>query len=170
MKDGFRGLRPEEIADNPFKLVGSDWMLITAGPPDAYNTMTASWGGLGVIWNKNVCWCVIRPHRYTYQFVEKADNFTLSFFEEQYRDALNLCGSKSGRDIDKAAATGLTPIAGTLPGATCFAQARLVIECRKVYFQDLVPAQFLDKTIHDNYPQKDYHRMYFGEVMNCLVR
>ncbi|MDO8587094.1 MAG: flavin reductase family protein [Armatimonadota bacterium] len=170
MDNGFRIIRPEEIADNPFKLVGADWMLITAGPPDAYNTMTASWGGLGVLWNKNVCWCVIRPQRYTYQFIEKAESFTLSFFEERYRSALNVCGSSSGRDVDKAAATGLTPVAATLPGATSFAQARLVIECRKIYFQDLAPEHFLDPIIHDNYPQKDYHRMYFGEVMNCLVK
>ena len=166
----FKSIKPEEIGDNPFKLVGSDWMLITAGPPDAYNTMTASWGGLGVIWNRNVCWCVIRPVRYTYEFMEKAESFTLSFFDEQYRDALNLCGSKSGRDVDKAAATGLTPIAGTLPGTTCFAQARLVIACRKIYYQDLIPGQFLDPGIEGNYPQKDYHRMYFGEIKNCLVR
>ena len=161
---------PHEITDNIFKLIGSDWMLITAGPPEAYNTMTASWGGLGVIWNKNVCWCVIRPVRYTYHFMENADVFTLSFFEEQHRDALNLCGSKSGRDIDKAAATGLTPIAGKLPGTTTFAQARLVIECRKIYFQDIDPSHFLDPSIHGNYPQRDYHRMYVGEIVNCLVK
>lgn len=166
----FTNVDPLRIADNPFKLIGSDWMLVTAGAPEAYNTMTASWGGVGVLWNKNICWCVIRPVRYTYQFIEKADCFTLSFFEEQYRDALNLCGSKSGRDIDKAAATGLTPIAGKLPGTTTFQQARLVIECKKIYFQDLDPAHFLDMSIHGNYPQKDYHRMYVGEIVNCLAR
>jgi len=160
-------ITPEQMTDNPFKLVGSDWMLITAGPPDAYNTMTASWGGFGVLWNRHVCWCVIRPVRYTYQFMEKADSFTLSFFPEEYRSALNLCGSRSGRDIDKAAATGLTPVAGLLDGVTTFAEARLVIECRKLYFQDFIPDHFLDPTIHDNYPQRDYHRMYVGEIVNC---
>jgi flavin reductase (DIM6/NTAB) family NADH-FMN oxidoreductase RutF len=166
----FRTISPEDINDNPFKLVGSDWMLITAGPPEAYNTMTASWGGLGVLWNKNVCWCVIRPVRYTYEFMEKAGNFTLSFFDETYRDALNVCGTQSGRDINKAEAAGLTPAAGKLAGTTYFEQARLVLECRKIYTQDLNPELFLDRSIESLYPQKDYHRMYFGEVMGCFSR
>jgi flavin reductase (DIM6/NTAB) family NADH-FMN oxidoreductase RutF len=170
MSDNFKKISPEELPDNPFKLVGSDWMLITAGTPESFNTMTASWGGMGVIWNRNVCFCVIRPTRYTYQFMEKADSFTLSFFEERYRSALELCGSKSGRDIDKAAAAGLTPIAGSIPGITTFAEARMVFECRKLYFHDLDPTHFLDQKIEDNYPQKDYHRMYIGEIVNCLVR
>ncbi len=162
-----RSIRPEEIGDNPFKLVGSDWMSITAGPPEAYNTMTASWGGFGVIWGKNICWCVIRPHRYTYEFMERADVFTLSFFDERYRGALNLCGTKSGRDMDKAAAAGITPIPGQLAGTTCFAEARMVIECRKIYFQDIDPKHFLDPEIEKNYPKHDYHRMYVGEIVNC---
>jgi len=166
----FRSIKPEEIADNAFKLIGSDWMLITAGPPEAHNMMTASWGGFGVLWNRNICWCVIRPVRYTYEFMEKAESFTISFFDEEYRRALEFCGSASGRDVDKAAATGLTPVAGTLPGTTYFAEARLVFECKKIYFQDLDPAHFLDPSIHDNYPNKDYHRMYVGEVTNCLAR
>ena len=170
MTHGFRTISPEDLTDNTFKLIGSDWMLITAGPPEAFNTMTASWGGLGVIWNKSIAWCVIRPVRYTYEFMEKADNFTLSFFDEAYRNALQLCGSKSGREIDKAAATGLTPIAGTLPGTTAFSQARLIIECRKIYFQDIDPERFLDPGIHQNYPDRDYHRMYVGEIATCLLR
>jgi flavin reductase (DIM6/NTAB) family NADH-FMN oxidoreductase RutF len=170
MDNAFRNITPDQITDNTFKLIGSDWMLVTAGAPESYNTMTASWGGFGVLWNKNICWCVIRPHRYTYQFIEKADNFTLSFFDEKYRGALDLCGSKSGRDTDKAAATGLTPVMGMLPKTTAFAQARLIIECRKIYFQDIDPEHFLDPSIDRNYPQKDYHRMYVGEVINCLIK
>ena len=170
MADAFTRIEPKDITDNTFKLIGSDWMLITAGPPEAYNTMTASWGGLGVIWNKNICWCVIRPGRHTYRFIEKADAFTLSFFDEEHRNALDYCGSHSGRDVDKVAATGLTPIPGKLSGTTTFAQARMVIECRKIYFQDIDPSRFLDPSIHDNYPLRDYHRMYFGEVVNVLLR
>ena len=170
MPDAFKTIKPEDIADNPFQLIGSDWMLITAGPPDAYNTMTASWGGLGVLWSKPIAVCFIRPQRYTRQFMEKAENFTLSFFDEKYRPALELCGTKSGRDIDKAAAAGITPMAATLPGTTCFAEARLVIECRKIYFQDVDPAHFLDPSIDGNYPQRDYHRMYFGEIASVRVK
>jgi flavin reductase (DIM6/NTAB) family NADH-FMN oxidoreductase RutF len=170
MAETFKSIKPEEITDNVFTLVGSDWMLVTAGSPDSFNTMTASWGGFGVLWNKNICWCVIRPGRYTYEFIEKSDSFTLSFFTEDYRDALNLCGTKSGRDIDKAAEAGLTPTAGTMAGTTSFAEARLVVECRKLYFQDIDPKHFIDPAIDRNYPEKDYHRMYIGEIVNCLVK
>jgi flavin reductase (DIM6/NTAB) family NADH-FMN oxidoreductase RutF len=159
-----RQITPEELPDNAFKLVGSDWMLITAGSPDAYNTMTASWGGVGVLWGRSVSWCVVRPQRHTYQFMERADCFTLSFFGEDYREALQLCGSTSGRDTDKARAAGLTPVAGALPGTTQFAEARLVIACRKIYVHDIDPAHFIDPSIGDNYPGKDYHRMYVGEI------
>ncbi|MEN6370836.1 MAG: flavin reductase family protein [Armatimonadota bacterium] len=162
-------IKPEELKDNVFKLIGSDWMLITAGTPNSYNTMTASWGGFGVLWNKDVCFCVIRPTRYTREFVEKAGNFTLSFFDEKYRDALSFCGANSGKDVDKAAETGLTPAAGSTPGTTCFAEARLVIECEKLYFQDIDPKNFIDPSIEKNYPEKDYHRMYIGEIIECRV-
>ena len=170
VKMSLKDMRCEEIADNPFKLVGSDWMLITAGSPEAYNTMTGGWGGFGVLWGRNICWCVIRPQRYTYEFMERSENFTLSFFDEQYRGALQLCGTKSGREVDKAAAAGITALPGELPGTTCFAEARLVLECRKIYFQDLDPQHFLDPSIEENYPERDYHRMYVGEIMNCRTR
>ena len=170
MIETFKAIDPRQIKDNTFKLLAADWMLVTAGAPESYNTMTAAWGGFGVLWNKNICWCVIRPIRYTYQFIERAGCFTLSFFEEKYRSALDICGNKSGRDIDKAAAAGLTPIPGKLSGTTAFAEARMIIECRKIYFQDIDPANFLDPEIKGHYPQKDYHRTYFGEIVNCLVR
>ena len=160
---------PYLVKDNVFKLIGSDWMLITAGPLAHYNTMTANWGGFGFIWRRKICWCVIRPQRYTYQFMESAPAFSLSFFSEQYRKALDLCGSKSGRDVDKAAATGLTPFE-TAPGIVSFTQARLILECQKIYFQDFDPQHFLDPEIHKSYPIQDYHRMYFGEVKRCLSK
>jgi flavin reductase (DIM6/NTAB) family NADH-FMN oxidoreductase RutF len=170
LNGNFRKIAPQDITDNTFKLIGSDWMLITAGSIDSYNTMTASWGGFGVLWQKDICWCVIRPQRYTYQFIEKADNFTLSFFEAKYRAALNICGSKSGRDINKATETGLTPIAGELTGTTAFEEARLIIECRKLYYQDLDPSHFLDPEIETMYPIQDYHRMYIGQIINCYAK
>ena len=166
----FTRVRPEDLADNTFKLIGEDWMLITAGAPESFNTMTASWGGLGVLWDKNVCFCFIRPQRYTLEFMERAETFTLSFFTEHYREALNICGSRSGRDGDKVALAGLTPQAGLLTGTTAFAEARLVLECRKLYFQDLNPAHFLDAAINRVYPARDYHRMFSGEIVNCRQR
>mgnify|MGYP000853798551 FL=1 len=168
MEKKFIEIKPEEINDNAFKAIGSDWMLVTAGDIDSYNTMTASWGGLGVLWGKNIAFCVIRPTRHTRKFIDNSDIFTLSFFDESYRKALSFCGSHSGRDYDKAAETGLTP-AKSKEGSVFFNEARLVLECRKLYYQDIDPAGFTDPTIDiKNYPKKDYHRMYIGEITNCF--
>lgn len=165
----FRQIKPQDIDDNVFSLIAMDWMLVTAGVPGNFNTMTASWGGLGHLWNRDVCYIFIRPQRYTYQFVEKNDYFTLSFFTERYRGALKICGSKSGRDIDKVAETGLTPV-NSPAGSVYFDEARLVLECRKIYYQDISPSSFLDRSIEVNYPVKDYHRMYIGEITSVFAR
>ena len=116
---------------------------------------------MGVLWNKNVCFCVIRPTRYTYEFMEKSDNFTLCFFTEKYRDVLNFFGTHSGRDVDKIEKTGLTTLEGS-NGIVFFDEARLVIETSKIYF--------LDDSIDGNYPKKDYHRMYMGEIDRVLKK
>ena len=108
MYNTFTELKPEQITENPFKLVGADWMLVTAGNKDSFNMMTAGWGGFGVLWNKNVCICLVRPSRYTYEFLEKNDTFTLTFFDQSQRSILDFCGRHSGRDYNKAAETGLT--------------------------------------------------------------
>lgn len=169
MHSQFTTIDPATLEENPFDLIGRGWMLITAGSPDGFNTMTASWGGMGVIWAKNVCFCVVRPGRHTYKFMEKADNFTLSFFDEDNRAALNYCGSHSGKDVDKVKETGLVPVFAE--EGIYFAQARLVFCCRKLYFHDLDPRHFLDPKIDSaNYPNKDYHRMYVGEIVTCLKR
>jgi flavin reductase (DIM6/NTAB) family NADH-FMN oxidoreductase RutF len=157
---------PEQLTDNPFKLIGADWMLITAGTSGSWNTMTASWGGLGVLWERKVATCYIRPTRHTFGFVEGAPFFTLSFFGEQHRKALTFCGTHSGRDTDKAKGAGLTPVSAD--GFVYFAEARLVLACRKLYSQDILPERFLDPRIESMYPQKDYHRMYIGEIVKCL--
>ena len=164
----FTEIAPQDINESAFKLIGKDWMLITAGTLDSFNTMTASWGGLGVIWNKPVCYCVIRPQRHTRGFMDSGDRFTLCFFEEKHRKALEYCGSHSGRDVDKIKATGLTSVKAD-SGAVYFAEARIVLECRKIYFQDIDPAGFVDPAIADNYPDRDYHRMYIGEITKCLT-
>ena len=165
----FTKISHEKIEDNTFKLIGKDWMLITAGTKEDFNTMTASWGGFGFLWNKPICHIYIRPHRFTYNFIERYDLFTLSFFDEKYRGCLNICGTKSGRDIDKVKETGLTP-AESDNRSIYFKEARLVLECRKIYYQDINPEFFIDNTIESNYPGKDYHRMYIGEVVNTLKK
>jgi flavin reductase (DIM6/NTAB) family NADH-FMN oxidoreductase RutF len=162
-------IEARQLTDNPFRLIADDWMLITAGPPHAFNTMTASWGGVGHIWGRDVCWCVVRPVRYTFEFMERNDAFTLSFFADEFRPALNLLGTKSGRDGDKVVESGLRPVAGPLDGTTTFAEARIVMACRKVYWHDITPANFVDPSIEESYPRKDYHRMYFGEIAHVLM-
>jgi flavin reductase (DIM6/NTAB) family NADH-FMN oxidoreductase RutF len=161
-------IQPEKIRDNVFKLIGKDWMLITAGTLDGFNTMTASWGGMGVLWDKKVCFTVVRPTRYTFSFLEENDTYTLSFFPSRYRKALMLCGTKSGREIDKVRESGLTPVFNG--DAVFFEEARLVLECRRLYFQDIIPGNFQDTGIERFYPDKDYHRMYVGEVVRCFQR
>ena len=158
------------LEDNVFSLIGENWMLITAGTAERCNTMTASWGGLGVLWGKNVATCYVRPQRYTREFLERENYFTLSFFGPEYRRELSLCGSKSGRDVDKVKECNFT-VRQTQCGAPYFDQARLVLVCRKLYWQDMDPAHFLDPGIDGKwYPDQDYHRIYIGEIVECLKK
>lgn len=169
-------LRPYDwrsLGENVFSLVSDGWMLITAGKAEGWNTMTASWGGLGELWNRDVAFVFVRPTRHTYGFMEGSSLFSLSFFGEEHRAALSVCGSTSGRDTDKAAAAGLTPAVLPLPGGSeasgagsvvSFEEARLVLACRKVYAADIEEAQFIDAGLLENYPKKDFHRMYVGAI------
>ena len=156
-----------ELNDNIFKTIGKDWTLVTAGNEEKYNTMTASWGSLGIMWNKPVAFTFIRPQRYTYEFIENNEYFTLSVYGEEYRKALTLCGTKSGRDTDKAKETGLKPVFDEK--APYFEQARLVLVCRKMYAQDLNEDSIIDESIKGNYKDNDYHRMYVSEIVKVLV-
>lgn len=160
---------PKSLDENVFSLIGERWMLITAGTPERCNTMTASWGGLGVLWGKQTATCYIRPQRYTYEFMEAGEAFTLSFFGEEYRKALAFCGAKSGRDVDKIKECGFTVAAGA-GDAPYFEEADLVLVCKKAYWQDLDPSHFLDPEIEKHYPQKDYHRMYIGEIVEAYKK
>ena len=163
----FTEIKPTEIQDNPIQLIGKEWMLVTAGSPDNFNTMTASWGSIGELWFKPVCFCFLRPQRYTYEFMEKNDVFTLSFFDQKYKPQLNFFGSRSGRETDKVAECGFTARPAD-NGSVFFDEARLVLECRKLYFQDMEPANFLDESLIKNYPKDDFHRMYVGEITRAL--
>ena len=169
MPDLFRRADPYTLKENVFKLIDLDWMLVTAGTPERWNTMTASWGGLGVLWNRPVTFVFVRPTRYTYEFMEASERFTLSFFTKTYRKALVFCGSKSGRDYDKARETGLEPVS-LFRDTVTFRQARLALVCRKLYTTDLDPRRFLDPKIDGNYPKQDYHRVYVGEITRCFVK
>ena len=169
MKSPLKRIRLSLVCERPFLLFDREWMLITAGTFDSFNTMTASWGALGTLWSRPVAFGFIRPTRHTFGFANRSPVFTCSFFGRRYRAALEFCGTKSGRDVDKVKATGLTPVKGKA-GCVYFAEARLVLECRTIHAQDIDPRRFLDPTIEKNYPKKDYHRMFIGEVIGCLRR
>jgi flavin reductase (DIM6/NTAB) family NADH-FMN oxidoreductase RutF len=157
----------DDLVVKAHHLWAKQWLLLTAGDFDAsdFNTMTVGWGSLGTMWGKPFAQVVVRPVRYTFEFIERFDTFTLTTFEPRYRRALNLLGTQSGRDGDKIAQAGLTPIPSTRVAAPGFAEAEMVLECRKIYWDDMEPGHFLDPAIESNYPQKDYHRIYYGEIL-----
>jgi flavin reductase (DIM6/NTAB) family NADH-FMN oxidoreductase RutF len=157
----------DDLVVKAHHLWAKQWLLLTAGDfaTGEFNTMTVGWGSLGTMWGKPFAQVVVRPVRYTYEFIERFDTFTLTTFEPRYRRALNLLGTQSGRDGDKIAQAGLTPIASTRVAAPGFAEAEMILECRKIYWDDMEPGHFLDPAIESNYPQKDYHRIYFGEIL-----
>jgi len=157
----------EALAVRPHDFWSRTWPLLTAGdfPSGKFNTMTVGWGSLGTMWNKPFVQVVVRPTRHTHMFMERFDTFTLCALPEQYRPALQIMGSKSGRDTDKVALTGLTPIASSVVAAPSYDEAELIVECRKIYRDEVKPAGFLLPEIDRNYPQKDYHCIYFGEIV-----
>ena len=143
------------------------WLVLTSGDFESgmFNSMTVGWGSFGVMWNVPFAQVVVRPGRYTYQIMEQYDTFTLCALGKKHRDALKILGSRSGRDVDKISEAGLTPIPSTRIAAPGLAEAQLIMELRKIYWDDLEPGHFLDPSIEKNYPDKDYHRMYFGEIL-----
>ena len=166
----FRKISPKELEVNPIELIGDQWMLVTAGKLEKFNTMTASWGAMGELWNKPVAFVFVRPQRYTYEFTEREDMMTLSFFEPSYRPVLTLCGNTSGRDTDKVARTGLTPYE-TEKGGIAFSEAKLVMECRKLYSDMLNKENFTDDKIPAKlYPGDDFHKMYVVEIVNAWIK
>lgn len=170
----FREYDIREWRGNPWSTVSDGWMLITAGTLSSWNTMTASWGGFGELWNKDVVFVFVRPTRHTFGFMESSDRFTLSFFDEEHRGSLRICGSVSGRDVDKASKAKIHPLSfgEAMNGATGvgFEEARLELLCRKLHAQDIDPERFVDPAIHSHYPAKDWHRLYVGEIERARIR
>ena len=161
----------KDFDENVFQAVGHEWMLVTGGTIGHFNTMTASWGGLGVLWGKNVAFVFIRPERYTFEFLEQNDYLTLSFLGDKFREIYNICGTKSGRDTDKIKATGLVP-QSTEQGAVTFQQARLTLVCRKLYADDIRPEHFIDKECltrwYNDKPGGSLHKLYVVEICDIL--
>lgn len=157
-----------EVKENLVKLISDDWALVSAADGEKWNTMTISWGSVGELWGKDVVFAFIRPQRYTKEFMDKSDYFTVSFFDEKYKDALRLCGTKSGRDCDKISLAGLT---AEYEGEAVYpAEAKLVIKCRKIAVQKMDNAGFIDESIESNYKSGDYHFIYIGEIEKVLEK
>ncbi|MFP4443699.1 MAG: flavin reductase [Spirochaetia bacterium] len=174
MHDEWRKIKPTQWTENVFRAIGEEWVLITAGNTSEFNTMTASWGTLGILWSRPVVICFVRPTRYTFNFMEKSETFSVSFFNEKHKDILNYCGTHSGRDVNKPAETGLIPEkfelqeGGEVIG---FSQSRLVICCRKLYSQEMKEENFIDKSlVEDIYSKKDFHKVYVGEIDSCFTK
>lgn len=165
----FIEIKPEELNKSPFQLIGTDWMLITAEKDNKVNTMTASWGGFGVMWGKNVTYIVIRPHRYTKEFVDNSDTFSLTFFDKSFKKQLSYLGSVSGRDEDKISKSNLT--VQHSDNTPYFGEGNLSIICKKLYEQDFKPECFITNELDKKwYPEKDHHTLYIAEVEKVLIK
>lgn len=162
----------KELHENVIEIIGKEWMLVTAGTKDRFNTMTASWGGVGFLWNKPVVFVFVRPERYTHDFMEENSCFTLSFLGEENKAIHKVCGSKSGRDIDKIKETGLKPIISE-NGNILFEQARMTIECRKLYTDELKEENFLDQSLPEQWYDSahgGYHTVYVAEITDVWLK
>ncbi|MBE7022243.1 MAG: flavin reductase family protein [Ruminococcaceae bacterium] len=165
----FYEISPEQIERNPFTMIGRDWMLIGAESGGRTNAMTASWGGVGVLWNKNVVFAFIRPQRFTKGLVDAEERFSLTFLDESHRDTLAYFGKASGHNEDKIKNSGLT--VSRCEGAPYFTEGNLVIICKKLYAGALSPDAICAADIDaKNYPEKDYHTMYVGEIVKVLMK
>ncbi|MBR7071134.1 MAG: flavin reductase [Clostridia bacterium] len=156
------------IRENWIRAIADEWMLIAAGTAEGYNMMTASWGFAGEIWGEDSVLILVRPQRYTMEFLENNDTFTLSFYGEN-RAVHAVCGSKSGRDVDKTAETGLTPV--FTDSSVYFAEARLVLQCRKQYMDHIRPESFLmSENLKKWYPNEDYHTVIVGKIERAWIK
>lgn len=165
----FTTIKPEKLTDNTFQLIGNEWMLVTAQKEDGVNTMTASWGGLGIMWGKPVAYVVIRPQRYTREFIEASDGFTLTFFPDGYKKVLGYLGSVSGRNEDKIQKSELTVIKDN--GYAYFDEGRLVLKVKKLFKQQFTKDSFLDQDLMTKwYPEEDYHYLYICEIEEVLKK
>ena len=163
----FKEIKAQDIKDNLIDKIANEWMLISAGDKDGYNMMTASWGFVGEMWGKDSVIAMIRPQRYTMQFVDKNDYFAFSFYGDN-KDIHKVCGSKSGRDCNKTEETGLTPVFAD--NTVYFEEANLVIICKKQYADSLKEENFTDKSPLKWYENKDYHNMIFGSIEKVLIK
>ncbi|MDR2828440.1 MAG: flavin reductase [Acholeplasmatales bacterium] len=161
----------KDLSINPFTEIGLNWMLITAGNSTSSNTMTASWGGVGFMWNKNVAYIVVRPSRYTHSFITKEGYFSLSFLPSKYKKQLNYLGSVSGRDEDKIKNSKLELDYCLIDKheVPYFKDSNLVYICKTLFIQPYNPSSFLDSKIDVWYKDHDYHDLFIAEILKVKV-
>lgn len=165
----FKKISPTEISRNPIDIISNDWMLVSAEKEGKVNTMTASWGGVGFLWGKNIAIIFIRPQRHTKQFIDSSDTFSLTFFNKKYREDLAYCGSVSGREEDKVAKIGYKVLHEE--EVPYFEEANLAIICKNAYKQTVDPDGFYDESLIEKwYPNSDFHQIYIAEIMDVLVK
>lgn len=158
-----------ELNASPYNLFNKDWALLTSGDSKSFNTMTVSWGGVGILWGKNVATVYVRKSRYTLEFMDKFDYFSLTFGGNEMRKALTFCGKNSGRDFDKVKETGITPVLDEK--VPYFAEGKLILICKKLYRQEMTADAFIEKSIIDkDYSDNDYHIVFIGEIEKALIK
>lgn len=165
---GYKQITPDKIPGNIYKMLSENWMLVCAGNQNNFNMMTASWGGLGHLYNKPVAFCFINPTRHTYQLLENNDTYTLCFFTEAYRETLNYCGTHSGKNEDKVKGSGLTPML-TPSGSTAYSEAWMIIECKKLVAQSFSPEIIFNPETQSKWGEAR-HKMFIGEILNVWVK
>ena len=164
----FKEISPHDLTNNPFSLIGKNWMLITAENEGKINTMTASWGGVGILWNKPVAFLFVRPTRHTYSFIENSEHLTLNFLPEKYRKELNYCGTVSGRDENKIEKCGFTVLNDSAP---YFEEADTVFVCKKHYGTMMNADGFIHPEMDEKcYADKNYHKLYIVEIEKVLKK
>lgn len=165
-----REIKINDFAENPFTLIGKEWLLINSYNDEKVNSMTASWAGMGILWNKEVAFLFVRPQRYTQELLPNNEYFSISVLDESFRKTLNYLGSASGRDEDKLAAAGLT-VSRDENNAPIIEEARLNIMVKKLFCQQLTKESFIDENIVDShYPNGDFHYMYVVEILKILEK
>ncbi|MBR3767938.1 MAG: flavin reductase family protein [Clostridia bacterium] len=165
----FKKINVDELEFSPTKAIGENWGILTGTAESGFNSMTVSWGSVGVLWNKPCVFAFVRPVRYTYEFMEQGEYFSLAIMPEGIHEKMAVFGSKSGRDVDKYKESGFTVL--DEDGVKYPEEAETVFICKKIAAGDIKPEWFIDETIDGkNYPKKDYHRMYIGEILTVLKK
>lgn len=156
----------KQFIDKSLSVFSKDWALVTAGTPDKYNTMTIAWGGFGTLWSKPVATVYVKPCRYTHLFLEENDYFTVSFFEDEYKKALGVLGSKSGRDGDKVGEVGFEAVA--CGESVTFKQAKITVLCKKIHTQALDVNVMPEDVVNTYYLEEDAHTMFIGQIVDII--